>query len=211
MDEQQEVLMALPVVEFLDRLAARAPAPGGGAAAGVVGALAAALGRMVAAYSVGKKTPDADRAEVDRLAGQLERADAMLRGLVDEDARAYANYARLARDAGDDAASRTELDAASGLALAAPLEICAGAAGVLAILEELAPVTSRYILSDLEASAILAEATVRCAGCTVRASAASMRNASLCGDALESLARIETSAQGRLTAVLAVCKRRIQG
>ncbi|MGI0068150.1 MAG: cyclodeaminase/cyclohydrolase family protein, partial [Thermoplasmata archaeon] len=36
---------------FLDRIAARTPTPGGGSAAAAAGALAAALGEMVLAYS----------------------------------------------------------------------------------------------------------------------------------------------------------------
>jgi len=40
-----------PVGEFLELLAARVPAPGGGAAAAVTGAMAAALAAMAARFS----------------------------------------------------------------------------------------------------------------------------------------------------------------
>ena len=41
--------------EFVDALASDAPAPGGGGAAALIGALGTALGNMVGALSVGKK------------------------------------------------------------------------------------------------------------------------------------------------------------
>ena len=40
---------------FLSELAAKVPAPGGGGAAALAGALGAALGSMVANYTIGKK------------------------------------------------------------------------------------------------------------------------------------------------------------
>lgn len=45
----------LTIREYIDRLAGDAPAPGGGSAAALVGALAAASARMVGSFTVGKK------------------------------------------------------------------------------------------------------------------------------------------------------------
>ena len=45
----------LTLDQFLDSVAAKTPAPGGGAVASAVGALSAALAGMVVSYSTGKK------------------------------------------------------------------------------------------------------------------------------------------------------------
>ena len=51
----QEKLSENPCAEFAAQLASKAPVPGGGGAAALIGALAAALGAMAARLTVGKK------------------------------------------------------------------------------------------------------------------------------------------------------------
>jgi len=74
------------IASFASRLAARTPTPGGGSAAGVVGALASALGEMVLAYSIDPAKPADDLVEVSRALGQGRRR---FLELADEDARSY--------------------------------------------------------------------------------------------------------------------------
>lgn len=59
-------LFALPVDEFLERVAAREPAPGGGAVAGATVAAAAGLVAMAARFSEGDTAAAADRADALR-------------------------------------------------------------------------------------------------------------------------------------------------
>lgn len=72
--------------EFTARLAARTPTPGGGSAAAAAGAMGAALGEMVLAYSAGS-----DDAAPDAARQQLTAARSRFLGLVEEDAQAYAD------------------------------------------------------------------------------------------------------------------------
>ena len=51
----QEKLYENTCAEFAAQLASKAPVPGGGGAAALIGALAAALGAMAARLTVGKK------------------------------------------------------------------------------------------------------------------------------------------------------------
>lgn len=203
------LLTDLSVGVFLDRLAARTPTPGGGAAAGAAGALACALARMVGAYSIGKLTTPADRAALEELLARLTRAEALMRVLIEEDARAYAAYAALPKAADDEAAAAAR-NAALEAAMTVPLGIAATAAEALEALAALAPRGRLHLLSDLEAAAILAEAAARCAGCSVRVNAALLsdrgRAASVCAD----LGRIEEHARGRLEAVGVAVRQRIQ-
>ena len=49
------VLTEKSCAEFAEKLASKEPVPGGGGVAALAGALGAALGTMVANYSIGKK------------------------------------------------------------------------------------------------------------------------------------------------------------
>ncbi|HTT44527.1 MAG TPA: cyclodeaminase/cyclohydrolase family protein [Thermoplasmata archaeon] len=74
------------IASFASRLAARTPTPGGGSAAGVVGALAAALGEMVLAYSIDPTKPAEDLVDVS---AALTAGRRRFLELADEDARSY--------------------------------------------------------------------------------------------------------------------------
>ena len=79
----QDSFLDQPARAFLDQLAARTPAPGGGGAAAVAGAMAAALVAMAARFS-GARLPDAGD-----LAAQADELRRRAAGLADLDARAY--------------------------------------------------------------------------------------------------------------------------
>ena len=72
--------------DFTARLAARTPTPGGGSAAAAAGAMGAALGEMVTAYSAGK-----DDATLDPARERLAAARSRFLGLVEQDAEAYSD------------------------------------------------------------------------------------------------------------------------
>ena len=77
------------LTEFLAELAAPTPAPGGGAAAAVSGATAAALVEMVAGLSLKKSPESADAALQQRTAAQMATIRGELLTLADDDATAY--------------------------------------------------------------------------------------------------------------------------
>lgn len=84
----------LSCAEFCEKLSTKAPVPGGGGVSALVGALAAALGSMVGALTVGKKKYAASEPEIRR---EMEKTDALRRellALIEEDARAFAPLAR---------------------------------------------------------------------------------------------------------------------
>ena len=74
------------IASFAARLAARTPTPGGGSAAGVVAALAAALGEMVLAYSIDPAKPAEELVAVNDF---LKSGRYRFLELADEDARSY--------------------------------------------------------------------------------------------------------------------------
>ena len=158
------------VDEFLDRLAGRTPTPGGGSATGLAGALACALARMVAAYSVGAKT-DAPVAErVNSLAGHLHRTDQLLRALVTQDARVYTDMTAAAQAMRQDAAKKEAYLDAVRAAVSVPMEMAAIASNALSTMDELKTMANSYLLSDLGIAAVLADAVARTARYTVHES-----------------------------------------
>ncbi len=81
-------LVDLSVVEFTDRRAG-ASLPGGGAAAALAGAQAAALAAMAARVTLGRPRDAAAAAEMAALRDAADASRARLLALVDGDARAY--------------------------------------------------------------------------------------------------------------------------
>lgn len=80
--------------EYLDALAAKAPVPGGGSAASLVGALGAALISMVAQYSLGKGKPPSVEKKIEGILLQSESIRGRFLALVDLDAEAYLNVVK---------------------------------------------------------------------------------------------------------------------
>lgn len=152
----------LTVAEFLDRLADRKPTPGGGAVAAAAGGLACAMGRMVAAYSVGKKTTDDVCGRVDPIREQLRRLDEMLRRMIAEDAVAYTHMTSV------DRSDAVAYQAAVVAAVSVPMGIAAAASEALAVLDDLKADANRYLLSDLGVAAVMADAAARSAAYSVR-------------------------------------------
>jgi formiminotetrahydrofolate cyclodeaminase len=150
------------VRDFLDRLAARVPAPGGGAAAAVTGALAAGLVAMAAQFSEAQLPAAAD---IARRADQLRGRAA---GLADQDAAAYGavlDAYQLPRE-GDGSERRERIAAALHGAAVVPLEIAEIAAQVAELAADVAG-GNPNLRGDTLAAAHLAEASARSAAALV--------------------------------------------
>lgn len=160
-------LRAMTVGDYLDRLAAAVPVPGGGAVAGVTLAQANALGSMVVGYAIGKpKFAVHDAAHRAALAAfELGRAQAL--DLAAQDAAAYAVLNALWRLPKDDPARAGFIDAVRA-AIAAPEATVALAERTLASLEALVGTTSASLASDLRIAIDLAAVGARAAQENVR-------------------------------------------
>jgi formiminotetrahydrofolate cyclodeaminase len=154
--------------DFLDRLASAEPTPGGGAVAALVGSLAASLGRMACALTIGKvKFADVEP-EVTQIAARLTRATLMLRRLIDEDAAAYAELSAAFKLDRSDAQRKQRVEEAAGLAAAVPLETAAICRQVLGDLRRLEPIGNPNLRSDVEAAVHLVQAAMHAAAANVR-------------------------------------------
>ena len=79
--------------QFLAELAGKAPTPGGGGAAALVGAAGVALGNMVGNLTTGKKKYAAVEADIQGLNAKADVLRLELEALVQADAEAFAPLA----------------------------------------------------------------------------------------------------------------------
>lgn len=162
-------MLDLPLRSFLERLGSNAPAPGGGAAAALCGALAASLGSMVCAFTIGKPKFAAVESEARELAGNFERAADAFSRWVDEDAAAYAALSAAMKRPKDDPVRSSEVASAAALAALVPLETAALSRRIEREFQRLAAIGNPVLKSDIEAGAIMVRACRLAATANVRA------------------------------------------
>lgn len=150
-----------PIGEFLERLAARVPAPGGGAVAALHAAQAAALLAMVARYSDGSAY-DTHRPLIDRVRHEADKARQEALKLAQADAAAFSAVAEAYRLPKQTQAERTTREEAIATALAGaaepPAAVVALADNLVGLGEELLPVGNPNVLPDVAAAADAARA-----------------------------------------------------
>jgi formiminotetrahydrofolate cyclodeaminase len=153
--------------EFLNAAAAKQPAPGGGSATALVGALAAAMGEMVLNYSVGKKNLVAYEPELKAALAEFTRARGLLIGLMVEDQVAFEALSA-ARKLPESPARQKDFDVALLACIRVPQAMAATALAILAEADRLVDKVNYHLLSDLAVCCELAMATLRCANYNVR-------------------------------------------
>lgn len=155
------------IVAFLEAAAAKRPAPGGGSVTALVGALATSMGEMVVNYSIGKKGLAAHEPKLREALAELTRARGMMLELMIEDQAAFAALSTARKNAKDQGDRDPTFAAALLTCIRVPQTIVATAVAVLDLCGELAPISNKFLLSDLAVCAELSMATVRCATCNV--------------------------------------------
>ena len=191
-------LTQLSIDEFLDRLASDSPTPGGGSAAALAGALAAALGRMACALTVSKPKFAAVEAQVRAAAQRLERAEQMLRRLIDEDAAAYAELSDAFELDRTNPQRPERVRQAATLAAEVPLETAAVCRRVSQELQDLQRAANPNLRSDVEAATHLAWAALHAAAANVRVNLPLLdpQAANVVREQLEALVQGRSASQG---------------
>lgn len=157
--------------EFVDALASAAPVPGGGGAAAYAGALAAALGSMVGNITAGKPKFADVEPQMRQAVATLGELQAELLQLIDADAKAFSALAacwKMPKATEDEKAARhaAEQAALNGACLV-PIDIMHACERIIEIDAFLADSASRLVLSDVGASAIMAQAAIKAASLSV--------------------------------------------
>ncbi|MBA7648886.1 Methenyltetrahydrofolate cyclohydrolase [subsurface metagenome] len=139
--------------EYLDDLAAKKPAPGGGSAAAAVGAIGVGLLSMVANFTIGKDKYKDVEPEIQELLTSAEDLRADLQKLIDEDITAYQKVStayKMPRENQQEKAARSDaIQAALKDAMAVPLAICRNLFDAAQLCEPLLQKGNVNLLSDV--------------------------------------------------------------
>lgn len=149
-----------PLKDYLDRLAAGTPSPGGGSAAALAGALAAALTCMVANFTVGREKFRTVEGRVREILTRAEEIRQDLTRLVEKDTEVYDEVSaayRLPRQTDEEKERRREaIDRALRNATQVPLEVARYSREILLLNQELAEIGNPNLISDVGVAGILA-------------------------------------------------------
>ena len=135
------------LTQYLEKLSAREPVPGGGSAAALAGAMGAALIAMSARYAIGKGKPEDIEKKISAIIVQADTARAALIELTGKDAQAYLDVVRT-RKAGDKAAH----EKAKAEAARIPQDIIDLCQSCLTLTPYLFQEGNPYLVSDVKAA-----------------------------------------------------------
>ena len=162
--------------QFVEVLASDAPAPGGGGAAALVGAIGTALGNMVGSLTLGKKKYADVQEEIIALKA---KCDALQRELLDQVEADEINFLPLAKAYGipkDDPTRETVLEEATIIACSTPMrimELCCEAIDHIAVF---AAKGSRLAVSDAGCGAVMCKAALQAASLNVFINTKTLKN-----------------------------------
>lgn len=162
--------------KFVEVLASSAPAPGGGGAAALVGAIGTALGNMVGSLTVGKKKYADVEAEIIAL---KEKCDALQTELLDQVEADDKGFVPLAKAYGipkDDPNRDTILEEATVTACAVPMHIMELCCQALEYVAVFAAKGSRLAVSDAGCAAVCCKAGLQAASLNVFINTKSLKN-----------------------------------
>lgn len=197
---------------FASLLASKAPVPGGGGTAALVGALGTALCSMAGNLTLGRKKYAAVEPDIRALLEKAEKVKNRLLTLVDADAEAFEPLSRAYSIPRDDPKREDVLEEATKKACAAPMEMLEQCAQAVELLEEMLEKGSVMLVSDVGCGAVCCKAAMECAALNVYINTKTLKNrvvaAALDHKTDELLKEYCTRATAIVTAVTAQLRRK---
>lgn len=210
---RKERLVRMSVKGFARETASESAAPGGGSVSAYMGALAAALGTMVANLSAHKRGWDDRWKEFSDWAERGQDVMERLLRLVDEDTEAFARIMdvfSMPKGTEDEKAARAEaMEKATLYASRVPLKTMQTAMEAMPVALAMARIGNPASASDAGVGAIAALAAVRGAHLNVRINAAGLKDRALAAELTDEAARIEAEAVAAEAEVLAEVNKNI--
>ncbi len=180
---------SMPLEQFIDDLASGSPTPGGGSAAAVSGATAAALAEMVCNLTIGKERyADVDavmRKHREQLAGLRET----LLELADRDAAAFDRVMAAFKQPKGDERSQV-IQQASKHAAEVPMETAERCLEVLHHAADVARNGNQNSVTDAGTAALLAHAALHAALYNVRINLGGITDAAFCSEMADRVDRL---------------------
>ncbi len=177
-------LQKLTVSQFVDESFSKAPVPGGGGIAAVVGALGAALGGMVCNLTTGKKKYAQYEEDIQRLLNQLDALTKEILSLAEQDAENFAPlaacYSLPAETESQKKEKHDRIQSALLVAISAPIQLVKLSFQALQCLEELVQKGSVMVLSDVGCGALCLKAALQMGWLNVKINLSSMEDDGYC-------------------------------
>lgn len=207
-DNGGKKLVDMTCRDFADETASESPAPGGGSISAYMGALAAALGTMVANLSAHKAGWDDRWEEFSDIAEKGRILQDTLIHLVDEDTEAFnrimAVFAMPKKTEEEKAARKEALESATLYATEVPLRTMKTACETFDILEAMASKGNPASVSDAGVGALAARAAVQGAYLNVKINAAGLKDRGVADKLLNEAHDISLKADKRESEILAI-------
>ncbi|MDO4571977.1 MAG: cyclodeaminase/cyclohydrolase family protein [Clostridia bacterium] len=166
----------LSIRDFTEKLASKAPVPGGGGASALVGALGAALGGMVGQLTVGKKKYADVEDEVKALMARAQELQEKLLACIEKDAEAFEPLSKAYGIPKDDPGRDAVMEQCLRDAAAAPMEILELCCAVIELQRGFADKGSVLAISDAATGVVFCWAALYGAAVNVKVNTKAMKD-----------------------------------
>ena len=167
---------------FVEVLASDAPAPGGGGAAALVGAVGTALGNMVGSLTVGKKKYADVQEEILAMKAKCDALQKELLDQVEADDKGFVPLAKAYGIPKDDPNRAEILEKATVTACAVPMHIMELCCESLDCIQVFAEKGSRLAVSDAGCAAVCCKAAMQAASLNVFINTKSLKDRSVASE-----------------------------
>jgi glutamate formiminotransferase/formiminotetrahydrofolate cyclodeaminase len=200
----QEGKFAALARPFLDAIAAPTATPGGGSVSAFAGALAAALGQMVAELSRKKKSQAGFVVQLSEMLDRFRRTTDDLAKAIDRDAEAFSAVMEAFKlppgNAQETATRDKAIQAATRVAAEAPLQVAVATVALFEQLGQLQAIAPASMRSDLQVARFMAVAGVRGSLANVEINLDSLHDATFVSQAKTAIASLRERLEKKLTA-----------
>jgi len=188
-------LVEMSILEFLDELGSKSPAPGGGSVAALSGALAVALGEMVCNLTIGKEKYADVEDEIKNILRDCKKIREELIELIDKDTQAFNEVMKafkLPKENEEQIEIRRKAiqDAFKNAALV-PFETAKKSFEVLKLAKIIAEKGNKNSITDSGVSALLACSAVKAAIYNVRINLSSIKDEHFVNDLNSQIKKLE--------------------
>ena len=212
-DNTSKRLVDMTCTEFAIETASESPAPGGGSISAYMGALAAALGTMVANLSSHKAGWDERWEEFSDYAERGQELVSRLLALVDEDTEAFnrimAVFAMPKTTAEEKAARSAALQSATLYATEVPLKTMKASFECFEIVKAMAEIGNPNSVSDAGVGALAARSAVLGAELNVKINAAGLKDREVAERLISEAAEIAQKAVAQEAEILQIVNQKI--
>jgi formiminotetrahydrofolate cyclodeaminase len=201
------MLIKKDIVDFVATTASNEPVPGGGSIAALAGALAAALGEMVANLTIGKKKYVEVEEEMKVIASTLEEKRQILIELIDKDATSFDDVMKafkLPKETDEEKAARTHaIQEGTKYAASVPLETAKVSYSIMEYSLKVVEKGNKNAVTDGAVSAMMARTAVLSALMNVKINLGSIKDEAFVSNMTKEVNELEALAIEKEKEILA--------